>query len=94
MVEEKIESNELQSEQIEPVPSKLNSLAILSTLSGLVGLFLLSIILGPLAIITGFFSYSQIKHNPHQRGKQFAILGVMLGILDIISLIIGIYMIS
>ena len=87
------EDNKLDGESIEEpkyLPPQRNFLAFISIICGLIGLFIIPIILGPVAIISGFMAYSQIKRS-NQRGKEVAIMCIFLGILDIISLLIFIY---
>lgn len=87
-------SNHETVDEKQQLPKKINGLSIISVLTGIVGLFILSIFLGPFAILTGTSAYSQIKRNPNQLGKQLALIGIFFGVIDTVSLLIAIYIAS
>jgi hypothetical protein len=58
-----------------------NGLAIAGLVCGIVGLVLLNIILGPLAIIFGGVGLSRARRGAAHRGMSIA--GIVLGIVDI-----------
>lgn len=58
-------------------------LAAVAFVSGLVGLLVANLLLGPLAIITGFVA---LRRDAHRRGR--AVLGIALGCADIIVLVL------
>ena len=72
-------------------PPNFNMFSIISAVCGIIGFLIFPIFLGPLAIFTGAMAYSQITHNPPQRGLKLAIIGVFLGVVDIISLVLFLY---
>ena len=55
---------------------KMNGLAIASMVVGIVWIYWIGSIL---AVIFGHISLNQIKKNPGQKGKGFAIAGIALG---------------
>jgi hypothetical protein len=50
-------------------------------------------ILGPVAIVLGAVSLSQLKKQPELKGNGFAITGIVLGILSILMVIAGILLV-
>jgi len=65
-----------------------DTFASLSLFTGIVGFFIASIILGPLAIIFGFTGIVRIyKYKYQYRGKGLAILGILIGLLDFIIIL-------
>jgi hypothetical protein len=58
-------------------------LAAVAFVSGLIGLLVANLLLGPLAIITGLVA---LRRDPGRRGR--AALGVALGCLDIVVLVL------
>ena len=58
-------------------------LAAVSFVSGLVGLLVANLLLGPLAVITGSVA---LRRDPTRRGR--AALGIALGCLDIVVLVL------
>jgi hypothetical protein len=60
--------------------SRTNGLAIASLCCGIVGLFVLNIILGPLAIVLGVVSRRQAGGN----GSGMAKAGIVLGVVDVV----------
>ncbi len=50
------------------------------------GLGLLMAILG---LILGFIALAQLKSHPEQKGKGLAVLGIVIGILSILSICVG-----
>ncbi|MGH3635188.1 MAG: DUF4190 domain-containing protein [Mycobacterium sp.] len=63
-----------------------NGLAIAALVCGIIGLFLLNIILGPLAIIFGGVGLSHAKRGAAHHGMALA--GVILGIVDVIIFVV------
>jgi len=57
---------------------------------GIIGLFCFGIILGPVAIVLGSKGLDYAKRYPEAGGSGSATAGIVLGIVDIISAIIGI----
>ena len=90
--ESKINTNSTEESQF--LPPQRNVFSLISVICGLIGLFILPIFLGPIAIISGFYAYYQIKRTSNQRGRELAIIGIFLGFLDIISLLAFVYTIS
>ncbi|MFF5158814.1 DUF4190 domain-containing protein [Streptomyces sp. NPDC000348] len=60
--------------------SRTNGLAIASLCCGVVGLFVLNIILGPLAIVFGAVARRQAAGN----GAGMAKAGIVLGVVDVV----------
>jgi Domain of unknown function (DUF4190) len=60
-----------------------NGMAVAGMVSGIVGLFVLGIILGPLAVIFGGIGLSRSKVSGAGRGQ--AIAGIILGVIDIVA---------
>lgn len=54
----------------------------------LVGLLCFGIILGPIAIYKSIAALNKIKENPQFRGRNKAIAGIIIGILDILGFLI------
>ncbi|MEU0335176.1 DUF4190 domain-containing protein [Streptomyces sp. NPDC006193] len=61
--------------------SRTNGLAIASLCCGIVGLFLLNIVLGPLAIVFGIIARRQATG---QSGTGMAKAGIILGAVDLV----------
>ncbi len=59
-----------------------NGMAVAGLLLGIVGIFILNIILGPLAVIFGGVGWSRAKRGAPGRGM--AVAGVVLGVVDIL----------
>jgi Domain of unknown function (DUF4190) len=59
-----------------------NGLAVAGLVCGLVGLLVLPIVLGPLAVIFGGVGWSKANHGARHKGM--AIAAVVLGIVDLI----------
>lgn len=60
--------------------SRTNGLAIASLCCGIVGLFIMNIILGPLAIVLGVVARRQAGAN----GGGMAKAGIVLGVVDVV----------
>ena len=58
-------------------------LAAVAFVSGLVGLLVANLVLGPLAVVTGFVA---LRRDADRRGR--AALGIALGCLDIVVLVL------
>lgn len=72
-----------------PAPPASNQMAVWSMVTGIIGLLCCQI-LAPVAIVLGFVALSQIKQNPRQEGKGFAITGVVLGFISLLLAIAGV----
>lgn len=55
------------------------TMGIISLISGIIGLFMLAIVFGPIALITGFIGIS----NGEPKGMNIA--GIVLGIIDLLA---------
>ena len=55
---------------------------------GILGLFCVGVILGPIAILLGISALGELKRRPEASGGGMAIAGIVLGIVDIIGSII------
>jgi len=68
---------------------KTEGLGLAGFISGLVGLFILGILFGLIAIIFGAISLGKINKNPDKfKGKGFAITSLILGIIDVVAVLI------
>jgi hypothetical protein len=67
-----------------------NMLAIWAMVTGIVSLVCCCGIMAPVSIVLGAIALSQIKNNPNQGGKGFAITGIVLGCVTLVLFIIGI----
>ncbi|MET7454682.1 DUF4190 domain-containing protein [Streptomyces sp. NPDC005574] len=61
--------------------SRTNGLAIASLICGIIGVFLLNVILGPIAIVLGVVG---MRQAPAKGGAGMAKAGVVLGIVDLV----------
>lgn len=66
---------------------RTNGMAIAALVIGIIGLLVLQIILGPLAIIFGAVGLNFAKNN-NGSGKGLAIAGLVLGIVDLLLFVI------
>jgi hypothetical protein len=73
-----------------PVARKNNPLAVWSVVVGV--LSCCCGLLAPVSIVLGVVALSQIKNNPNQEGKGFAIGGLILGSLALLLAIISVIM--
>ncbi|PZS14037.1 MAG: hypothetical protein DLM57_15315 [Pseudonocardiales bacterium] len=72
-----------------PSPPAGNGLAVTAMVLGIVGLLVLGVILGPLAVVFGLIGLR--RANGGASGKGMAIAGVILGIIDtVLSLTLAI----
>jgi hypothetical protein len=67
-------------------PGSSNGMAIAALACGIAGLFVLEIILGPLAIIFGAIALRRAGLGAGRRGMALA--GLILGIIDVLALIL------
>ncbi len=68
---------------------KIEGLGLAGMIVGLVGLFILGIPCGIVAIVFGAISLAKIKIHPEKfKGKGFAIASLVLGIVDVVVLLI------
>jgi hypothetical protein len=67
--------------------ARTNGFAIAGLVCGIVGVFLASIILGPLAIIFGGIGLNRANHSGG-KGKGMSIAGVALGVIDVVLFVI------
>jgi hypothetical protein len=65
-----------------------SGLAIASLVSGILALFILGVVFGPLAIIFGGVALSKIRKNPEVKGRGLAVAGLVLGIVATILIIV------
>lgn len=72
-----------------PAPAKTNTLAIVSLISSLVGMFLVPVIGSIVAVITGHISLSQIKKTGEQ-GRGLGLAGTIIGWVGVVLTILGI----
>ena len=63
-----------------------NGLAIAGLVCGIIGLFFLNVILGPLAIIFGGIGWSKASNGARYRGM--AIAAVVLGVIDLVVFVV------
>ncbi|MFF7853248.1 DUF4190 domain-containing protein [Streptomyces sp. NPDC007904] len=61
--------------------SNTNGLAIASLCSGIIGVIFASVILGPVAILLGYFG---LRQAPAKGGAGLAKAGVVLGVVDLV----------
>lgn len=72
-----------------PMPKKTNTLAIVSIISGGLGLICFGILGGIVALVTGIIGLRQINADPeHQSGKGIAIAGIVLGAISTIATVL------
>ena len=69
-----------------------NGMAVTGMVCGIVGLFVLGILLGPLAVIFGGIGLSRSKVSGTGRGQ--AITGIVLGVIDIVAYLVIVAVIS
>jgi len=72
-----------------PAPPKTNQMALWAMITGIISVLCCCYYIGPLPIVLGFISQSQIKKDPSQGGSGFAIAGIILGIIAVILSIVG-----
>jgi hypothetical protein len=77
-----------------PPPAKSNKVALWAMITGIIELLCCCQILGPVSIVLGVVALSQIKANPPQEGRGFAIAGIIMGVLALILLIVSIVFFS
>jgi hypothetical protein len=75
-----------------PRPRGANGLAIAALVCGIIGLFFLSIVLGPLALIFGIIGLR--RANAGASGRGMAIAGIVLGAIDIVLYVIALAYLS
>ena len=63
-----------------------NGMAIASLVCGIIGLFFLGFIFGPIALILGGVALSQASQGRGRRGLAWA--GLILGVIDVVLLIV------
>jgi hypothetical protein len=69
-----------------PIRPQSNGLAIAALVCGIVGFFLLGIVLGPLGIIFGGLGLR--RANAGARGRGMALAGLIVGIIDTVLYIV------
>jgi hypothetical protein len=69
-----------------PTAARLDDRAAAALLSGAVGLFLFNVLFGPLAIVLGTIAVR--RSGPGRLGRAAALLGIFLGIADLVVLVI------
>lgn len=88
ILKRKIRRSQNQTEE-EVKLKRTDTLAILSVIFGIVGLFVAGIILGLLAVIFGLIAFSRITKSPETtKGLGTAKAGVILGCLSIIGAVV------
>jgi hypothetical protein len=71
-----------------PNPDKNQTLAIVSLISGLVGIFFCGGLIGPIALITGFMARKRATQNPTEYGGEtLALIGIITGALGTLLLL-------
>ncbi|WP_320777383.1 DUF4190 domain-containing protein [Streptomyces sp. CRN 30] len=65
--------------------SRTNGLAVASLICGIIGLFIASVILGPVAIVLGAVGMRQVSAKG---GAGMAKAGIVLGILDVVLFVV------
>jgi hypothetical protein len=63
-----------------------NGMAVAALVCGIVGLFVLQIVLGPLAVIFGGIGLHHANRGARHRGMAWA--GLILGIVDVLAIIV------
>ncbi len=73
--------------------SSIDPFGILSLISSLIGAFFFSaLVCGIIAVVFSFIAIGRISYDPNRwKGKGFAILGLLIGIVDIV-IIIGLFL--
>lgn len=69
-----------------PAPGRSNGFAITGLVCGIVGIFILQVILGPLAIIFGAIGLHRANRGAKGRGMAWS--GLILGIIDVVLIIV------
>jgi hypothetical protein len=70
-----------------PAPEQANGPAVGALVCGVIGIFLLQIILGPIAIILGFLGLNRANRGARHRGLAMA--GIILGAIAVILFILA-----
>lgn len=70
-------------------PGSTSGLAIASLVCGILSVFILAVLLGPLAVIFGAVALSQIRKNPEIKGRGLAIAGLVIGIVATVIIIVA-----
>jgi hypothetical protein len=71
------------------IPAKTDGMAVAGFIGSLVGLFILGIPLGIMAVVFGFVSIGKIKRHPERyKGRGFAIASIIIGAIDVIGMLI------
>lgn len=75
-----------------PAPAvRTSQLAIASLATAVVGIPLVGLLLGPIAIVLGALGIAQIHGRTDRKGMRLAVLGVALGCLEFVAWGIGLY---
>ncbi len=61
-----------------------NPIAIISLVVAILGLFFFGIALGPVAIVLASMALSQLRDDPFSKGQALAIIGLVLGLMDMV----------
>ena len=83
------EENEVIKENSTNVEKNLNICALLSFIFSLVGLFVFGVPLGIAAIILGIIGIVKFD-NEKQKFKWMAIVGLVLGVVDVIAILLSV----
>jgi hypothetical protein len=72
-----------------PTPAGTNPMAVWSMVTGIASVFLCCLgFVGIVSIILGAVALSQLKQNPQQSGRGFAIAGIVLGAMAVLLFVI------
>lgn len=72
-----------------PGPQVNHPRALASLICGIVGVAILPMILGIIAIVLGYQARNEIRKNPVQfKGDGFALSGLVLGVLDLLGALV------
>lgn len=69
--------------------SKTNGQAIAAFVVSLVGLFIFGVYCGLISLGLGITALKHIKAFPNEKGKGLAIVGIVIGAIDVIFVILG-----
>ena len=73
--------------------SRSNPMAVAALVCGIVGLFVLSVVLGPLAIVFGSLGMRNAERGG-ARNRGVALAGVILGAIDVVLFVIAMIAVS
>jgi hypothetical protein len=76
-----------------PTPAGTNQMAVWSMVTGIFSLLCCQFYVGVVSIILGAVALSQLKQNPQQGGRGFAIAGIVLGAVAVLMFVISVIVI-